>query len=115
MQPTHIKTFTRRLLAEALFYDEEFGALATVSLVDDDSLQERFLGAYLPDDDIFLVEEAIEWEDEAPDTEVGYALATDSKDYGRFDTPEQAAEALLDLAMEENLSPSITILFEDEV
>ena len=115
MQSTHMKTFTRRLLAEALFYDEEYGALATVSLVDDDVLQERYLGSYLPDDDTFLIEEAVEWEDEAADSEVGYALATDSKDYGRYESPEEAADALLDLALEEHLSPSITILFEDEV
>ena len=116
MQPFSTELFTRRLLTEALFYDEEYGALATVSLVDGGVLQEKYLASYLPEDDVFVVEEATDWEDaDETDETVGYALAVDSKEYGRYPTPEKAAEVVLLLATEENLAPSITILFEDEV
>lgn len=109
-----MKPFTRRLIAEALFYDEEYGALGTLSLVDPEALKERFLGSYLPEEDSFLVEEALEWEEGDDDSDVGYALAVDTKDYGRYDTPAKAAAALLELASEGNLFPSLTILFEEE-
>lgn len=116
MQPFNLDTFTHRLLGEALFYDEEFGALGTLSLVDPDTLQERYLAHYVPEDGNFLVEEATDWEDYQPTDEddVGYALAVDSREHARHDTPEDTAEDLLRLANEHNLLPSITILFEEE-
>ena len=108
--------FTRRLIAETLFYDDEYGALGNLSLIDAQAQKERFLASYVPDDGNFIVEEATEWEDYEPSEadEIGYALAVDSKEYGCYDTPEEAADALLKLAREQNLLPSVTLLFEED-
>ena len=108
--------FGRRLLAETLFYDEEYGAIGNLSLIDPAASKERFVAAYDPDDGNYMIEEATEWEDYDPDEndEIGYALAVDSKEHGCFETPEEAAEALLALAREHGLLPSITLLFEED-
>ena len=114
--PFNADTFARQLLAEALFYDEEYGALGNVSLIDQDSVRERFLASYDPERDTFLIEEAVEWEDldADEDGEVDYALAVDGKEFGTYDTPEAAAEKLHELAREHSLAPSFMILFEDD-
>ncbi len=116
VSPFNSDQFALHLLAEALFYDEEYGALGNVSLIDQTSVRERFLASYDPERDLFLIEEAVEWEDldADEDGEVDYALAVDGKEYKTFDTPEEAAEALLDLAREHNLAPSFMILFEED-
>ena len=108
--------FGRRLLAETLFYDEEYGALGNLSLIDPEASKERFIASYVPADGNFMIEEATEWEDYDPDEsdEIGYALAVDSKEHGCFEAPEEAAEALLALAREHGLLPSITLLFEED-
>jgi hypothetical protein len=38
----------------------------------------------------------------------------DSREHGTYDTPDEAAAALLDLARKHNLAPSITLLFEED-
>ena len=108
--------FARQLLIEALFYDEVYGALGNVSLVDTEAVRERFLASYDPERDLYVVEEAVEWEDldADEDGEVDYALAVDGKEHGTFESPEAAADVLLDLAREHNLAPSMMILFEEE-
>jgi len=116
ISPFNSDQFALHLLAEALFYDEEYGALGNVSLIDQTSVRERFLASYDPERDLFLIEEAVEWEDldADEDGEVDYALAVDGKEYKTFDTPEEAAQTLLDLAREHNLAPSFMILFEED-
>lgn len=109
--------FTHILIAETLFYDEEYGALGHLSLIDAEARRERYLASFMPEDGSFVVEEATDWEEDyAPeeDEEIGYALATDSDEYGHYDTPEDAAAAVLALAREHDLTPSFTLLFEDE-
>ena len=108
--------FARFLIAESLFYDEEYGALGSLSLVDEATRRERYLASFMPEDGTFVIEEATEWEDYEPeeDEDIGYALAIDSEEYGSYPVPEEAAEALLMLAREHDLEPSITLLFEDE-
>lgn len=109
--------FTQRLLAEALFYDEEYGALGSLGLVDEAAGRERYVASFMPEAGDFIIEEATAWEDEAPDEAgdaVGYALATGSTEHARYDRPDEAAEALLALAREHGLQPSLTLLFEDE-
>jgi hypothetical protein len=106
--------FTRRLIAEALFYDEEYGALGNLSLIDPREGKERFIASYVPEEGTFSIEEATDWEKGEIDEEVGYALAVDSREFAAYDTPEAAAEALLALAREHNLLPSITLLFEED-
>jgi hypothetical protein len=108
--------FTRVLIAETLFYDEEYGALGHLSLIDAEARRERYLASFMPEDGSFIVEEATDWEtDYAPeeDDEIGYALATGSDEYSHYDTPEEAAEAVRVLAREHDLVPSFTLLFED--
>lgn len=116
MESFNSDLFVRTLLAETLFYDEEYGALGWLSLVDSSSLREEYLAAFDPDEGVFVVEEATEWEsfDEDGEDEIGYALASEKSEHGRYDTPEAAAEVLLLLATERNLLPSLTILFEED-
>lgn len=116
MTPFNIERFTRRLIEETLFYDDEYGAIGNLSLIDPAARRERFLASYVPDDGTFIIEEATDWEDYTPveGDEIGYALAVDSKEHGCFDTPEQAADALLALAREHALLPSVTLLFEED-
>ncbi len=111
-----LDAFTLRLIAETLFYDEEYGALGNLSLIDESAAKERYIASYVPDDGIFVVEEATDWEAYTPDDEddIGYALAVDSTEHGAYDTPDEVAKVLLDLARKHNLSPSITLLFEED-
>lgn len=115
MKPFNLEHFTRQLIAETLFYDEEYGAIGSLSLVDVDSAKERFIASFMPEEGSFVIEEATGWEDAAEhEDEIGYMLAVDSKEYGSFDSPEAAAEALLGLAIRYSLMPSITLLFEED-
>lgn len=115
MKTFNLEHFTRRLLAETLFYDEEFGAIGSLSLVDTEAGKERYIASFMPEDDSFVVEEATEWENGTDNGEdIGYLLAVDSKEYGSFETPEEAADTLLRLANQHNLLPSITLLFEED-
>ena len=111
-----IEHFARQLLIEALFYDEEYVALGNVSLIDQAAQRELYLASFDPERDTYLIEEAVEWEDldADEDGEVDYALAVDGTEYGTFETPEDAADALLNLAREHNLVPSFMLLFEEE-
>lgn len=111
-----IEQFARKLLIEALFYDEEYVALGNVSLIDEASQRERYLAAFDPERDIYVIEEAVEWEDidADEDGEIDYALAVDGSEYGSYETPEDAADALLALAREHDLSPSFMLIFEED-
>ena len=111
-----IEHFARQLLIEALFYDEEYVALGNVSLIDQAGQRERYLASFDPERDLYLVEEAVEWEelDADDDGEVDYALAVDGNELGTFETPEDAADALLNLAREHDLVPSFMLLFEED-
>jgi len=112
-----LTNFTHRLLAETLFYDQEYGLIGSLSLVDVDARREQYIASFMPDDGSFLIEKATAWED-LPEMEdeadVAYALAVDSVEHGTYEVPEVAAESLLDLARTHNLLPSVTVLFEDE-
>lgn len=116
MNEFNAETFMRRLIGETLFYDEEYGALGNLSLVDLTQSRERYVASYVPDAGNFLIEEATEWEEYEPgqDDDIGYSLAVDSKEYGTYETPEEASDVLLRLAMEHSLLPSITLLFEED-
>ncbi|MDX1530848.1 MAG: hypothetical protein R3362_04915 [Rhodothermales bacterium] len=111
-----IEQFARQLLVEALFYDEEYVALGNVSLIDAETQRERYLASFDPERDAYVIEEAVEWEDidADEDGEIDYALAVDGTEYGNYETPEDAADQLLSLAREHNLSPSFMLLFEED-
>lgn len=115
IKPFNLEHFTRRLLAETLFYDEEYGAIGSISLVDTNNERERFIASFMPEDGSFVIEEATEWEETVADEDdIGYVLAVDSTEHAAFETPEEAADALLGLASQYNLMPSITLLFEED-
>ena len=111
-----LEDFARRLIAETLFYDEEYEALGNISLVDNRIEQERFVASYSPEDGVFVIEEATNWEEyESGDAdEIGYALAVDSREHGSYETADEAADELLSLARSFKLVPSITLLFEED-
>ena len=108
--------FTRRLIAETLFYDAEFAVLGTLSLVDMQTLRERVIASYSPEDDAFVVEDATDWEEyeAGQEDDIGYALAIDSSIAGSFQTAEEAADLILSRAREHRLVPSVTMLFEED-
>lgn len=115
IKPFNLEHFGRRLIAETLFYDEEYGAIGSLSLVDTNTERERYIASFMPEDGAFVIEEATEWEEGIDEEdEIGYALAVDSKEHAVFETPEEAADALLALATQYNLMPSITLLFEED-
>ncbi len=108
--------FALRLIAESLFFDAEYDALGTLSLVDLNSCREMVIASFSPEDEMFVVEEATEWESYEPGQEddIGYALAVDSRELGSFDTAEEASRLILDQARKSNLVPSVTMLFGEE-
>ena len=117
MSTQSLEDFAVHLIAETLFYDEEYGALGNISLIDPARGREIYVASYLPETRDFTIEEASAWErseDLGEDDEIGYALAIDSTVHGSYDTAAEAARALLALAREKGLQPSVTLLFEDE-
>lgn len=117
MKEFDVSEFSRQMLAEALFYDDEFGAIGNVSLVDPEQKKECFIASFVPDEGMFSVEKALEWEDydaDSDEDEIGYVLAVDSTEFGTFASPLEAAAVLLELAAEYHYVPSITLLFEEE-
>lgn len=108
--------FIIRLIAETLFYDEEYEALGNLSLIDLEEKCERFVASFAPEDGVFVLEEATEWEEYQPGEpdDIGYALAVDSREIGTYESAESVAAELLALARAHNLAPSITLLFEEE-
>lgn len=116
MGTSDFDAFSVRLVAETLFYDEEYGALGNLSLIDDAKAQERFIAAYSPEDEHFVIDEATEWEQFQPEgnEDIGYSLANHTSEYGTYETADEAAAALLQLARTHGLSPSITLLFEQD-
>lgn len=116
MSTFNLNAFALRLIGETLFYDEEYEALGNLSLVDTHAHKERYVASFAPEDGLFVLEEATEWEDYEPGTadDIGYALAVDSREVGTYDHPEKVARVLLELAEEHNLAPSITLLFEED-
>jgi len=112
-----LENFTHLLLAEMLFYDEEFGALGSLSLIDPETAREKYIASFMPDEGYLLIEEATGWEEDYPteeDEDVTYALAVDGVEHGRYDVPEEAAIELLSLAEAHDLLPSFTLLFESD-
>jgi hypothetical protein len=112
-----LENFTHRLIAETLFYDQEYGLVGSLSLVDIEERKEQYVASFLSETGEFLIEEATGWEESwqgEDDTNVAYALAIESTDYGTYEVPEEAAQDLLALAREHGLLPSVTVLFEDE-
>lgn len=113
--PFSTEQFALQLLAQSLFYDDEFMIFSNVSLLEPEEQRERFVAYLDPEDERYVIEEAIEWEDVDADEdgEVDYHIMADGQEYGTYETPEEAAEALLALAQEHLLQPAFMILSED--
>lgn len=111
-----LDTFSVRLVAETLFYDEEYGALGNLSLIDEGESKERFIAAYSPEDQHFVIDEAIEWEQFEPgeSDDIGYALANRTAEFGTYESADETAAEMLKLAEAHGLTPSITLLFEQD-
>ena len=113
-----LENFSLRLLTETLLYDQEYGVIGSLSLIDPDAEKERYVASFMPDDGTYLIEEATGWEADPPpmddDADVAYALAVESDIHGSYEIPEQAAAALVHLAEAHDLLPSFTVLFESE-
>ncbi len=112
----NLGSFSVRLVAETLFYDEEYGALGNLSLIDETGAKERYIAAYSPEDQHFVIDEATEWEQFEPEEndDIGYALANHTSEHGTYQTAEEAAAEVLKLAESHGLTPSITLLFEQD-
>jgi hypothetical protein len=118
MAAFQLEQFAKQLIAEALFFDEEYGVFANLSLIDPESARERFIASFSPEEGLFVIEEATEWEDlDGEESEDGeYAMAVDTREYSTHEDLDEVATALLNLARTHNLEPSITLVFdEDEV
>lgn len=102
--------FARTLLAETLYFDDEHGSIGSVSLVDAASGQEQYMASFDPESELWLIEEATEWDDEAVE---GLLMATDGVTRGEFEDPVDAAGRVLELAAEKGLTPIFLPLFEE--
>ena len=110
------EAFSVQLLSEVLFYDEEYGATGNLSLIDDDLSKELYVAFYSPQDHQYVIEKATEWEQMDPDeeAEIGYEFASDSETHLSSGNVIDIAKALLKLAEDEGLYPSVSLSFEDD-
>ena len=110
------KRFAEQLISEMLFYDEEYGAIGNLSLIDGGRAKERFIAFYSPLEQMFMIEEATAWEPVDPDEDLGvdYEFAADTKTFLKSDDPEELARTLMKLAEDQALYPSISLSFEDD-
>jgi len=111
-----LKAFSKRMIAESLFYDEEYGAIGNISLINVDELREYFIAYYLPEDEQFVIDRATAWEDYDPEEEgaIGYALAIDTDEHMASKSQDEIAQEVLTLAEAHNLVPSVALFFEEE-
>ena len=105
----------KQLLLDCLNYDEEYGALGNVSLIDKESVRELYVASFDPDLDFYLIEEATEWEefDADEDNDPAYALAVDGKEYGTYGTPEEVVEVLITLGRHHDYAFRFMVLHEE--
>ncbi len=110
------RRFTQQLLSESLFYDEEYGTIGNLSLIDTRNAKERFVAFYSPQEKAYLLEKAVEWDpmNASDEDDIGYAFASDTESHLVSEDVEEIAKALMNLAQEHNLQPSIVLSFEDD-
>ena len=104
-------SFAERLLAQALFYDVEYGVSGNLSLVDTRKERERYISSYLSEEGQYIIERGTQWSE---DKDVGFALAVEAETHKMYDTAKAAAAELLKLARRHRLVPSIALLFEED-
>ena len=113
MKSSWAESFAQRLLAESLFYIGEWGVSGQVSLIDESAAKELYIASYLQEYSSFIIERATAWESSEQSSDDQYADATDSKTHGLYDSAEEAASVLLNLARRHALVPNFALLFED--
>ena len=106
--------FIKRLLADALFHETELGTWSNLSLIDESTAKERFTASFLPEESAYIIERVTKWVPffDRDFDDIAYAMASESVIYGTFDTAEEAATMLLNLARSHKLMPSLALLFE---
>ncbi len=116
MSDFDLQAFTRTLIGESLFYDDEYGAISNVSLISEQENKELFIAYFLPEESTFVIDKVTDWEDYDPDEEgaIGYALAIDSEEHMASKSQDDIAKEVLALAEKFNLTPSASLFFEDE-
>ena len=116
MSEFNLQAFSSKLVAESLFYDEEYGAIGNVSLVSASEKKELYIAYYLPEETNFVIDKVTEWEDYDPNEEgaIGYALATDSDEHMASKSQDEIASEVVVLAAKYNLMPSVSLFFEDD-
>ncbi len=116
MSTFDLNAFSTRMIAEALFYDEEYGAIGNISLINEVEQKEYFIAYYLPEEEQFVIDKATVWEeyDASEEGAIGYALAIDTEDYLASKSQLEIAKEVLKLATTHSLMPSVALFFEEE-
>ncbi len=111
-----LNTFTERLIAEAMVFDPEFGVIGHVSLIDPVKFREAYIAYFVPEEGIYVIDEGVDWVESEPGMEedIGYVFATDTREYLASEAVEEIAAAVLKLAIERDLYPSVSLSFEED-
>lgn len=111
-----LNVFAMRLIAESLVYDPEYGVIGHVSLIDPERLQEAYIAYFVPEEGRYVVDQGIEWLEAEPGMkeDIGYLFASDTREHMVSDTVEDIAAALLSLAADYELYPSVSLSFEED-
>jgi len=106
-----LREFTLCLLVDSIFKEEHFTSM--ISLIDTRLEKEMYLMINPLYENKFLIEKAIEWEEEPvleEEEHIFYCMAIETEDFGMYDTKKEVAEALLSIAEKENLLPRMIVL-----
>ncbi|MBL7977882.1 MAG: hypothetical protein JNN12_06040 [Bacteroidetes Order II. Incertae sedis bacterium] len=106
-----LKAFTLELIAESVFYDDEYGLFSNVILIDKANNREAYYAYYDPEKDDFVIEVANAWEALA---EEEYQIASAGEEHSRYESVEELSAKLLDMAEAGELEPKVMIIFEDD-
>lgn len=116
MSDFDVQAFAHKLIGESLFYDDEYGAICSLSLISEKEKKEFFIAYFLPEESNFVIDKVTAWEDYDPNEEgaIGYALAIDTDEHMASKSQDDIAGEVLALAEKFNLTPSASLFFEDE-
>lgn len=116
MSDFNLQQFSTRLIADTLFYDEEYGAIGNLSLVSESEHKEMYIAYFLTEAKNFVIDKVTKWEEYDPDAEdaIGYALAIDTDEHMASNSQDDIAREMMALAEKFNLTPSVALFFEDE-
>lgn len=115
MASFNLEHFAKSLIAQSLFCATDVGVWNSVGLIDPASHRERYVATLEPSAETYLIEEATAWEsrtDTPGEDAIGYRLATDFEEHGVYDSGDEAAEVLLELARAEGLEPAIMLVYD---